>query len=223
MARGGDKREAILRAGLARFARYGFRRTSMEDIAGEADISRAAVYLHFKNKEEIFRALAGALQERALTAAREAAKEGPIELRLRGILEAKMATLFDVVHGSAHAAELLDESNRICGDISAESMRRYLQLLTAVIAAAARRGELAPQRAGLRPAAAAELIVQCAEGIKRTSGAALTPGVYRQRLDQFVRVIVAGLGGTGSHSSRPDARLRRRSGEERRVDHSHVQ
>ena len=190
---------------------------------GEADISRAAVYLHFKNKEEIFRALARGLQEQALTAAEEAAKEGPIALRLRRILEAKMATLFDVVYGSGHAAELLDESNRICGDISAESMRRYLQLLTGVIAAAVRRGELAPQRAGLRPGAAAELIVQCAEGIKRTSGAALTPEVYRQRLDQFVRVLVAGLGGKDAHGSRSHARARHRTGKERRVDDSPVQ
>lgn len=223
MARGGDKREAILRAGLARFARYGFRRTSVEDIAGEADISRAAVYLHFKNKEEIFRALARALQEQALTAAQEAAKEGPIELRLRRILEAKMATLFDVVYGSSHAAELLDESNRICGDISAESMRQYLQLLTGVIAAATRRGEIAPQRTGLRPAAAAELIVQCAEGIKRTSGAALTPDVYRQRLDQFVRVIVAGLGAKGSRGGKPDVRVRQRAGKGKRIGDSLMQ
>ena len=106
-----------------------------------------------------------------------------------------MASLFDVVYGSGHAAELLDESNRICGDISAESMRHYLQLLTAVITAAVRRKELTPQTAGLSPAAAAEMIVQCAEGFKRTGGSALTPEAYRQRLDQLVRVIVSGLGG----------------------------
>lgn len=196
MAGRGDKREVILQAGLVRFARYGFRRTSMEDIAREADISRAAVYLHFKNKEEIFRALARRLQEQAHAAAQDAAQESaPIAIRLRRILEAKMASLFDVVYGSEHAAELLDESSRICGDVSAESMRHYLQLLTAVITAAVRRKELTPQTAGLSPAAAAEMIVQCAEGIKRTGGSALTPDVYRRRLDQFVRVIVSGLGG----------------------------
>ena len=204
MGHGSAKREAILRAGLTRFARYGFRRTSMEDIARAADISRAAVYLHFKNKEDIFRALAQQLQEQALAAAAAAAQEtGPIEVRLRRILEAKMASLFDVVYGSGHAAELLDESNRICGGVSAASRHRYVQLLTSVITAAVRHKELAPQRAGLSAAAEAEMIVQCAEGIKTTGGAALTPDLYRRRLDQFVRVVVAGLGGTVSSRGRP--------------------
>ena len=183
----------------------------MEDIARAADISRAAVYLHFKNKEEIFRALAHQLQEQALAAVEAAAKgPGPIEARLRRMLEAKMASLFDVVHGSAHAAELLDENNRICGDVSAESARRYLQLLTRVIAAARRRKELAPQRAGLSAAAAAELIVQCAEGIKSTGGTSIAPDVYRRRLDQFVRVVVAGLGGKVSADGGPQTRAAHR-------------
>jgi AcrR family transcriptional regulator len=218
MVRGGDKREAILQAALARFARYGFRRTSMEDIAREADISRAAVYLHFKNKEEIFRALARQLHEQALAAAADAAQApGPIETRLRRILEAKVASMFDVVHGSPHAAELLDENNRICGDISAESTRRYLQLLTSVVAAAVRRQELAPRRAGLSPAGAAEMIVQCAEGIKTMGAAALTPDVYRRRLDQFVRVVVAGLGGGGVYSAAPRTGRNYRSAKEERA------
>ena len=158
MVRGEDRRAGILRAALTRFARYGFRRTSMEDIAREADISRAAIYLQFKNKEEIFRALAQQLHEHALAAATAAARApGPIGMRLRCILEAKLASMFDVVHGSAHAAELLDENNRICGDISAESTRRYLALLTNVVTAAVRSKELAPRTAGLSAAGAAEM------------------------------------------------------------------
>src|SRR5581483_9911319 len=61
--------ERILDAALVRFAQYGFRRTSMEDIAAEAGVSRAALYLQFDNKEAIFRALSEALHERALAAA----------------------------------------------------------------------------------------------------------------------------------------------------------
>jgi AcrR family transcriptional regulator len=49
------KRQLILDAGLIQFAQFGLRKTSMQDIAEQAGISRASVYSYFKNKDEIFR------------------------------------------------------------------------------------------------------------------------------------------------------------------------
>jgi AcrR family transcriptional regulator len=46
----------VLAVALEVFGRYGFRKTSMEDVARSADISRQGLYLHFANKEELFRA-----------------------------------------------------------------------------------------------------------------------------------------------------------------------
>src|SRR3979490_2171620 len=46
----------VLEVALAVFARHGFRKTSIEDIAKAAGISRQGIYLHFKNKDEIFSA-----------------------------------------------------------------------------------------------------------------------------------------------------------------------
>ncbi|MEM7717163.1 MAG: helix-turn-helix domain-containing protein, partial [Cyanobacteria bacterium P01_A01_bin.68] len=57
------KKKAILQASFTTFLQYGFRRTSMEDIASSLGISRAALYLHFKNKQEIFRSLSQQLQD----------------------------------------------------------------------------------------------------------------------------------------------------------------
>ena len=53
----------ILEAGLVLFARHGFPRTSMADIAREAGIARATLYLHFRDKRAVFEALAAALAE----------------------------------------------------------------------------------------------------------------------------------------------------------------
>ena len=50
------KRQRILDAALKKFSAYGFARTAMADIAEGADMSRPALYQHFENKEEIFRA-----------------------------------------------------------------------------------------------------------------------------------------------------------------------
>lgn len=48
-----EKRGRILNAALSVFALYGFKRASMEDIAKSAGMSRAAIYQHFRNKEDI--------------------------------------------------------------------------------------------------------------------------------------------------------------------------
>ena len=52
-----DKQSVILTAAWAAFASYGYRKTSMDDIAKGAGMSRPALYMHFKNKEDILRSL----------------------------------------------------------------------------------------------------------------------------------------------------------------------
>ena len=51
------RRENLLKAGAHLFARWGFDKTSVDDIAREAGISKGGVYLEFPNKEALFRAV----------------------------------------------------------------------------------------------------------------------------------------------------------------------
>ncbi|MGX1199153.1 TetR/AcrR family transcriptional regulator [Parvibaculum sp. MBR-TMA-1.3b-4.2] len=44
----------IMRAGLELFARKGFAATRLEDIADAAGVSKATIYLYFKNKQDLF-------------------------------------------------------------------------------------------------------------------------------------------------------------------------
>src|SRR5216684_4186954 len=46
---------AVLDAAVGVFARYGYRKTSMDDVARAAGVSRQGLYLSFANKEELFR------------------------------------------------------------------------------------------------------------------------------------------------------------------------
>src|SRR3954470_24901736 len=50
------REERVLAVALEVFGRYGFRKASMDEIARSADISRQGLYLHFANKEALFRA-----------------------------------------------------------------------------------------------------------------------------------------------------------------------
>ncbi|WP_328375615.1 helix-turn-helix domain-containing protein [Micromonospora zamorensis] len=56
-ALGEARRHRVLKAARVTFARYGYRRTSMEAIAQAADMSRPALYQHLSNKEAVFRDL----------------------------------------------------------------------------------------------------------------------------------------------------------------------
>jgi AcrR family transcriptional regulator len=49
-----DKKELILNAAIPVFGKSGFKKTSIEDLADAADISKQGLYLHFSSKEEIF-------------------------------------------------------------------------------------------------------------------------------------------------------------------------
>jgi AcrR family transcriptional regulator len=49
-----DRREAILEAATRQSLRWGFKKTTIEDIAQACGLERASVYYYFKNKEDIF-------------------------------------------------------------------------------------------------------------------------------------------------------------------------
>ena len=194
-------RERILAAAMERFSRYGFRRTSMEDIAEAAGVSRAALYLQFRNKEEIFRSLSQELQQETLKAAAAALEaDGPLSERLRAAVEAKSLRFVAIAHDSPHGDELIDESNRMCGDVAAEAHQRFLALLTRAFRRAVRSGEIDLTVSGLRAAEVAELFTRSVVGLK---GPGVTVVAYRRGLAALVRVFVAGLAAPTRAPARP--------------------
>jgi AcrR family transcriptional regulator len=56
-------RARILDAAVRRFGRVGYGGASLEDIAGDVGISKAAIYHHFRNKDAILAALIEALRK----------------------------------------------------------------------------------------------------------------------------------------------------------------
>jgi AcrR family transcriptional regulator len=80
-----ERRNQILEAAIAVFARLGFQRARMDDIADEAGLSKGALYLYYKSKDAIIAALLKYLftQEfRRLQRLVEADQEAPVTERL---------------------------------------------------------------------------------------------------------------------------------------------
>lgn len=188
----GKRREDILRAAGSIFSHYGFRRASLEEIAREAGISRTGLYHHFSSKEEIFRATAERLHERThADAEAKAASNGGLEQRLLGVLDAKLGRIHAVA-SSRHGGEIVDESNRLCGEIISKWSRRHQKLIAGMLRAADEAGTLRLADAGFTPDTAAGFLVLCAYGLQGPLGSAPTAAQYQRRLEQLVRVSVAG-------------------------------
>ena len=49
-----EKKELVLRAASEVFARYGFDKTTLDDIGKRAGLNKASLYYYFKNKEDLF-------------------------------------------------------------------------------------------------------------------------------------------------------------------------
>jgi AcrR family transcriptional regulator len=115
-----DKQETILDAAFQAFATYGYRRTSMEDIAQGAGVSRTALYLHYRNKEDIFRSLAQHYFAQTLLDMQAALNLPGLDAKqaLYGCFVAKDGKFMDVVLSTPHGAELLDAGFSISGDLA---------------------------------------------------------------------------------------------------------
>ncbi len=127
---GDPRRDKILQAALAVFARYGFKRASMEDVAGEAGISRPALYQSYENKAAIFAALAVALGQASCDAAEAA---WPIDRPFaEGLAAAGLALhglSWQTLHASPHGAELMATNSALVGDVVAAVDSRMLALV----------------------------------------------------------------------------------------------
>lgn len=200
------KREAILAAALTLFGRYGYRRTSMEEIAREAGIAKGTVYLYFPTKEILFRALSQQTMDHVLAeAGRAASAGGPLGERLFGVLAAKYGYVHAIVHSSPHAGELIDSKNRLSAEVFAQGDRAYLRVVAGVLRAAVRQGELDPGRLAATPDGLASLLADAAHGVATGTERPPTPAALRRGLRALVDLVVHALGTSREARSRGES------------------
>lgn len=183
------KKKAILKASFATFLQYGFRRTSMEDIASSLGISRAALYLHFKNKQEIFRSLSQQLQDEGLNSAQIALNQkNSLEQRLIEAFENRyLVEFFDSIYSSAHGEEIIDTNNSIAADISLAAQTKFQEMLMESLQEAEATEKISLQKAGLKISEAVELLMLAANGLKTPPPSA---DIFRIRLKNLIRLFV---------------------------------
>jgi AcrR family transcriptional regulator len=131
----GDTRARIQEVAVALFAEQGYEKTSLREIAERLDVTKAALYYHFKSKEDIVRSLVedyfgqvDGLITWARTQPASAATRSEILRRYVGIV-AEGDEVFRMLHqNQAAVASLAAAKNR--GELFRERMSSLIGLLT---------------------------------------------------------------------------------------------
>jgi AcrR family transcriptional regulator len=182
------RRGAILEAATGVFLRYGFKKTSMDDLARAAGLSRQGLYLHFATKEALFKEALLQLLASTRAAGRAALDREELDV------EERLLGAFDAVHGHAiaqpgaeHMNELLETSVQLIGPVVAELEQGILSDVARVLRSA---GVAARWKgAGLSAKDLAEHLHATSYGVKHRVA---TPADYHDRMRVAVRIVCRG-------------------------------
>jgi AcrR family transcriptional regulator len=158
---------AVLDAAVGVFARYGYRKTSMEEVARAAGVSRQGLYLQFANKEELFRRAVEHTLSNQLNAAVAALsrKSDSLELRLIAACDAWSGRFVGSL--GADAADLMCASTSLAGATLTHYETEFERAVSDAIAESPLQGFCTT--AGMCPADLAHALHATARGLKHSS------------------------------------------------------
>jgi AcrR family transcriptional regulator len=203
-------RDRILDAAMLVFRRHGFRRSSIEQAAEAAGLSRQALYHHFDSKQALFRAVIERLHQNALVAEMAAADAvekagGSLADVLVAQVTARLTRLIASLDGSPHVEELFSEHLVQGRDL----YQKYAELSAAHGVATIERVRR-KQRLVLR-IASRELwrcIEMAVNGAKSMYPKMQPTDAFRKDLETMLRTLLAGAIGPSprAHMKRPAAK-----------------
>jgi TetR/AcrR family transcriptional regulator, repressor for uid operon len=158
-----ERREQILMAATAIFARRGFHAAAMDEIAREAGISPGLIYRHFSSKDDLVVALVEEYERGELATLAEARARPTLAAALERFFAAE-GPVEEWRTTAAVTVEVIAEAlrNRRIAAVVEESDAQIASGLADLIAEAQARGQADP---GLDPRAAAELLIALADGL----------------------------------------------------------
>lgn len=188
------KPNAIVLAALELFTRYGYRKTSIDDIAQAAQVAKRTVYLHFENKAAVFLAILEYLadQIRQRCAAAERIGGTPVH-RLTGLLDAYFGMAFELFSKSEHMPELEETFSKLAreriGDLNTEYELRLAKFLRSL----KKTGEIGRPPQGLTVEQIVQIVMRAAEGTKHNAKVQGDRKAFERRLREVATLAIAAM------------------------------
>ena len=188
------KPNAIMLAALELFTRYGYRKTSIDDIAQAAQVAKRTVYLHFENKAAVFLAileyLGRQVRQRCVAAERMG---GTAVDRLTGLLDAYFGMGFELFSKSEHMPELEETFSKLArariGDLNTE----YEEWLARFLRSLERSGEIGRPPQGLTVEQIVQILMRAAEGAKHDPKVQGDRKAFERRLRELAMLAIAAM------------------------------
>lgn len=141
----GETRQEILRAALKRFAHGGYAATSVQQIVGDAQVSKPTLYYYFADKAELFQALVNEAHDERFRLLQTAAARAQ---NIRGQLVEILVVLFDYFRDNRELMRIsLASAFASPGEVPegfncADRCERNFEFVHTLIKAGLKRGEL---------------------------------------------------------------------------------
>lgn len=188
------KAAAILDPAEQLFIQFGYRRTTMDDVARRAGVAKGTLYLYFDSKAELFRAMQArdvATSQRLCDAAE--ARGGTLADRLFGQLEAWFGMMHARYGASDHLSELSAALTTVGADIAKAAEATYEARLVRLLELAVAQEEADWEASGLDARRTVTLLLAAARGAKFANGKSVKPEVYRRRLRDLAQLFAAAV------------------------------
>jgi TetR/AcrR family transcriptional regulator, regulator of autoinduction and epiphytic fitness len=188
------RQERVLAVALEVFGRYGFRKTSMDEVARSADISRQGLYLYFASKEALFRAAVRQELDTALDdASRCLDEEGTaLDQRVVAALDAWLGRYVGSMLASDIAGLLQNPALQLGAMVDAATAAFDARLAEAIAAATAEEDR---RRLGVTPEEITAVLHTVGQGAKYLSNSrGESRAEFVARLTAAVRLVFAGFG-----------------------------
>jgi TetR/AcrR family transcriptional regulator, regulator of autoinduction and epiphytic fitness len=161
------RRRALLDAALTVFTRYGYQKTSMDEVARAAQVSRQGLYLHFSTKEELFQAAVRNTLDNSSSAAVAALADAslPLDQRLVRAFDEWLGRYVGMMGGDA--SDLIEATTRFSGPMLA----RYEEVFAEAVTRAIRSSQLlvAYKSSGITARQLTDTLLATARGLKHSS------------------------------------------------------
>jgi len=188
------KPNAIVLAALELFTRYGYRKTSIDDIAQAAQVAKRTVYLHFENKAAVFLAILEYLGDQVQQRCGAAERMGGTAVdRLAGLLDAYFGMGFELFSKSEHMPELEETFSRLARARIGYLNTEYEARLATFLRSLEKTGEIQGPPRGLTVEQIVHILVRAAEGAKHDPDVQGNRKALERRLRELAIFVLAAM------------------------------